>query len=127
MRFKDLKACPFCGCDEFYEKQQTRGTIYYRIRFDGKETDNSDMYDSLITSYSGRAYCNDCKRYLGNYINDEVGKIAQRKCFENSLEGESKKVKDFFKKAFSADKEFKMKIKAERLRNDSITDKKTMV
>ena len=116
MRFQDLEACPFCGCDEFYEKQQTRGTIHYRIRFDGKETDNSDMYDSLLTMYSGRAYCNDCKRYLGNYIKDEVGKVAQRKCFENSLEGESQEVKDFFKKAIADNKEFQKKVESERVR-----------
>lgn len=110
MKFTDLEACPFCGCDEFYEKQQTRGTIHYRIRFDGNETDNTDMYDSLITKYSGRAYCDSCQRFLGNYINDTVGKAAQRKCFENSLKDESQEVQDFFKKAFANDKAFKKMI-----------------
>ena len=119
MKFKDLEACPFCGCDEFYEKQQTRGTIHYRIRFDGKETDNTDMYDGLITTYSGRSYCENCNRYLGNYINDEVGKAAQRKCFENSLQNESQEVKDFFKNAFANDKAYKKLIsKSDKTNNE---------
>ena len=84
MQFKDLEACPFCGCDEFYEKQQARGTINYRMRFDGKETDNSAMYDGLITLYSGRVYCNDCSRYLGNYLKNIVSKLAEKQLCYNS-------------------------------------------
>ena len=116
MRFQDLEACPFCGCDEFYEKQQVRGTTTYRTRFDGEEADNEDMYESLFTTSSGRAYCCDCNKFLGNTKNNTVSKAAQRKCFENSLEGESQEVKGFFKKAIADNKEFQRKIKAERVR-----------
>jgi len=78
MRFDDLNCCPFCGCDEFYEKQQAKGTIHYRMRFDGEVTENSDMYDSLFINYSGRVYCEKCNHYLGNYIANVVGKEAER-------------------------------------------------
>lgn len=76
MKFSDLKHCPFCGSEEFYEKQYARGRITYRMRFDDEETDNSAMYDSLDISYSGRAYCDGCHKYLGNYMSDLIGKAA---------------------------------------------------
>ena len=125
MKFKDLEACPFCGCDEFYEKQQTRGIIHFRIRFDGNETDNTDMYDSLITKYSGRAYCESCQRFLGNYINDTVGKAADRQCLKNSLQSESKEVQDFFKKALKDHDTYTKNVKKlSRQRSDHIGEDK---
>lgn len=76
MKFSDLDSCPFCDSKQFYEKQYAKGRIMYRMCFDGMEADNSSMYDSLDYSYSGRAYCDECKRYLGNYMTDVIGKKA---------------------------------------------------
>lgn len=76
MKFSDLKCCPFCKSEEFYEKEYAKGSITYRMRFDGEETDNSTMYDNLDHYSSGRAYCDDCNRYLGNYMTDKLGKAA---------------------------------------------------
>ena len=78
MKFTDLKCCPFCGCDEFYEKQYAYGTIVFRERFDGKETHNEDLYDCLNYKYNGRAYCLNCNKYLGNVAENTIGKTAQR-------------------------------------------------
>lgn len=78
MKFSDLKCCPFCGNDEFYEKQYAKGPIYFNMRFDGEETHNETMYDSLTTIQSGRVYCNHCEKYLGNMLSDALGKEAER-------------------------------------------------
>lgn len=81
MKFDDLDRCPFCGFGSFYEKQQVRGVSIYHMNFDVDEryeADNTDMYNSLITQSSGRAYCDYCERYIGNYITGVVGKDAER-------------------------------------------------
>ena len=99
MRFRDLEVCPFCGCEEYYERSRIKGYVCYSVRFDGEETDNTNMYDGTTTISNGKASCGNCERYLGNYINDTVGKAAERQCLKNSLQSESKEVQDFFKKA----------------------------
>lgn len=40
MKFSDLTRCPFCGNDEFYTKQQIKGSCYYIERFDGEYLGN---------------------------------------------------------------------------------------
>ena len=72
MKFSDLKRCPFCGCEEFYEKRYARGPVWYCMRFDGEETNNSDMYSFLSYERTGRVYCADCDRVLGNFETDTV-------------------------------------------------------
>ena len=72
MIFKDLKACPFCGCEEYYERSRIKGYVQYRIRFDGEETDKTNMYDGTTTTPNGKFYCSNCERYLGNYITDTL-------------------------------------------------------
>ncbi len=89
MRFDDLDRCPFCGFGSFYEKQQVRGTITYRMNFtveERYEADNTDMYNSLSSTNSGRAYCDDCNRYIGNYITGVIGKEAERVLKEKNNE-----------------------------------------
>lgn len=76
--FEDLTCCPFCGSGVFYEKEQAYGNIEYNSRFDGEEAKNYDMYEGLSYHSSGRCYCRDCDKYLGNIINGTVGKDAQR-------------------------------------------------
>lgn len=79
MTIEDLKCCPFCGGKEFYEKQYATGFIYYRMRFDGKEANNEQMYDQLKITYSGRIYCEHCNRYLGNIIENTLSKAVLKK------------------------------------------------
>lgn len=79
MKFTDLKCCPFCGYDTFYQKQYAYGTILFRGRFDGKEAHNEDLYEGLNYKYNvGRAYCLNCNEYLGNIEENVVGKNAQK-------------------------------------------------
>lgn len=111
MRFSDLKTCPFCGCEQFYEKQQVQGAIIFRSRFDGKEADNSEIYDNLIFKGSGRTYCDNCNHYLGNRTTDTVGIAADRKCLENSFRDKDDEVKDFFENAINDSKAFQRTIR----------------
>lgn len=76
IKFSDLACCPFCDSKQFYEKQYAKGHIIFRMRFDGEETPNDTMHDNLEYSYSGRAYCDDCNQYLGNYITNAIGRKA---------------------------------------------------
>lgn len=73
MKFSDLKRCPFCGCDEFYEKRYARGPVWYYMRFDGEEINNSEMYSQLDYEGTGRVYCAECDRVLGNF---ETGHVS---------------------------------------------------
>ena len=81
MNFKDLTECPFCGYDEYYGKYFTYGTVHMYSKYDGKfqSSANSEAYDNLITRKdSGRMYCGDCNRYLGNIYTNELSKSAER-------------------------------------------------
>lgn len=78
MKFTKLKCCPFCGSEEFYERRRAYGTVCYNMRFDGKEADNSCMYDSLNYSWNGKVWCAECDRYLGNQNENKVGVEAER-------------------------------------------------
>lgn len=79
MRFSDLECCPFCGCEEYYEKGYICGSIVTRFMFDGSESDNSEMYEGLDHTRTGRVYCSDCHKYLGNMDDDVVGVAAAKK------------------------------------------------
>ena len=87
LKFSDLRECPFCGSDEFFEKQYAYGTILIRERFDGQEADNSDLYDKLNFRYSGRIYCSQCKRVLGNRIKDTVSKSVEKELKDGEING----------------------------------------
>ena len=78
MKFNILKSCPFCGFDEYYEKQYAKGPVYYNMRFDGEETHNEEMYERLQFIQSGRVYCGSCEKYLGNIFSDVIGKEAEK-------------------------------------------------
>jgi len=78
MKFSDLTECPFCGYDEFYTNAYVYGNTRYAESFDGHEVDNESLYEGLISKpVSGRAYCQNCRRYLGNKIADKVGQKAE--------------------------------------------------
>ena len=79
IKLKDLKKCPFCGHDEYYVKQYVYGSLICRERFDGKEAENGEMYDGLNTGkFSGRAYCSKCHKLIGNVIQNNLSKQAQK-------------------------------------------------
>lgn len=78
MKFSELKKCPFCGGDEFYQKGYASGPTSFTIRFDGEEADNSDMHSTLEYKYTGKCYCRKCGEYLGNIEKDIVGKKAEK-------------------------------------------------
>lgn len=77
MKFSELNVCPFCGSTEFYSKQQASGTVRYYKSFDGTEVDNCQMYDSLNYQYSGKRYCADCDKYLGDEDANTVSKQVE--------------------------------------------------
>lgn len=80
MKFSDLKECPFCGNDEFFTTQYVYGTLRCAERFDGEEAHNEELYDYLTCrNYTGRAYCRECGKYLGNRETDELSKAAMAK------------------------------------------------
>lgn len=79
MKFKELSECPFCGGDTFYTAQYVYGSLHYRERFDGKEAENTEMYDGLsYAKFSGRAYCVRCRSYIGNVETNELSKSAEK-------------------------------------------------
>lgn len=90
MKFSDLKCCPFCDSDTFYERTRVRGTMTYYLRFDGEEAHNEEMYDGLDYKSSGRVWCANCGNYLGNYATDEVGVKADRAYHLNEIFEEAK-------------------------------------
>lgn len=65
-QFTDLDKCPFCGCDTFYVKYHAEGTLKYRIRPDGSDAKNDDLYDTLLLTGEKRVYCFNCNIFLGN-------------------------------------------------------------
>lgn len=84
MKLSELSECPFCGYDEFYETEYVYGTTRWRSRFDGKEADNSDLYDGLrIKDSSGRIYCDNCNKFLGNRKNNTLSKAAEKALIQN--------------------------------------------
>lgn len=62
----DLEKCPFCGCDTFYVIYHAEGTLKYRIRPDGSDAKNDDLYDTLLLTGGKRVYCDGCNKYLGD-------------------------------------------------------------
>ena len=58
-----IKECPYCGYDEFYYNQHMVGDGYVYCRYDGKETSNYDMHESLRYTVQGKfAYCSNCRK-----------------------------------------------------------------
>ena len=76
MKFSELECCPFCGYDEYFTKQYMYGTAQYNERFDGEEAHNESLYDGLYAKYSGRCYCRNCYKFLGNKETNTVSKTA---------------------------------------------------
>lgn len=94
MKFSELKECPFCGCEEYYEKQKATGSVHYRSRFDGEEADNEDMYIDVFCKSTGRVYCVKCNKALGNVYSDTLMRqvenqlINRKSCCKRNDESE---------------------------------------
>lgn len=80
MKFSELTECPFCGSDEYYTSTYMFGIVDCRVRFDGEEAENGNMYESLSERRrkTERAYCVCCEKYLGDIEADTVGREAAR-------------------------------------------------
>lgn len=79
MKFADLKCCPFCEGEEYFERRRASGIVIYNMRYDGSETHNEDMYDGLSYTDTGKRWCANCGRYIGNALKNEIGIAARRK------------------------------------------------
>lgn len=67
MKLSELKCCPFCGNDEYYQHMYVTGSCVFNIRFDGSDdADNTEMYAGLTHTMGAKVYCNGCDKYLGN-------------------------------------------------------------
>ncbi|AID17262.1 hypothetical protein QLX41_gp136 [Listeria phage LMTA-94] len=56
-----ISECPYCGSTEGYTlRSQARGTVYWRMKFNGKEVDNSESHDNLRYNPHKYAYCTVC-------------------------------------------------------------------
>lgn len=80
----DLKCCPFCGNDQYYQHMYVQGSGIYHSCFDGSyEADNTEMYSGLVHTMGVKIYCNNCEEYLGNLNTGELSAKA-KKCIETS-------------------------------------------
>jgi hypothetical protein len=60
-----IDKCPYCDSEEgYYIKEKVAGAIHFKTKFDGTESDNSDMYDHLEHKSSKSAYCVNCHKRL---------------------------------------------------------------
>ena len=61
----EIKKCPHCGNEEeYYSKDYVKGSTKTNYRFDGKETENGDMYQHLSHNNGKYAYCSSCHKRL---------------------------------------------------------------
>lgn len=62
---RNIKECPYCGSEEYYQKESYKGFREFRMRFDGEEADNSDMWDGAVEKLISKyAWCCECHRRL---------------------------------------------------------------
>lgn len=58
-----ITECPYCGYDEFYYNQHMVGNGAMYVRYDGEETDNGCMHETLRYTPIGKfAYCCNCHK-----------------------------------------------------------------
>lgn len=62
---KNIKACPYCGSQEYYIKQRFSGVCNYYMRFDGKETENGGLHSNADYKCTSKyAWCRECNKRL---------------------------------------------------------------
>ena len=80
MKLDELKVCPFCNGDTFYQQFKIVGETIIRNRFDGEECDNAGLYDYAdFVPKNSKVYCYICNRYLGNKDKNELSKAAEKR------------------------------------------------
>lgn len=68
----EVKACPYCGHDEFAVKQSYQGSGLYYRRMDGFEgADNTEMYNCLSNRVGKLAYCGQCEKPIARWDEDK--------------------------------------------------------
>ncbi|WP_303820733.1 hypothetical protein [Ruminococcus flavefaciens] len=80
MKLSELTCCPFCNeGTEYYESIYVHGAVKHYSGYDGKFNSiiNTKMYDYLQNTCSGRVYCANCNKYIGNYLTDRLSKAAK--------------------------------------------------
>ena len=64
-KLSTLSECPHCGYDEFYQQQPVKGHIYPRRRFDGGDTENTGLLDSIsFGNVQKTVYCGQCQEKI---------------------------------------------------------------
>ncbi|WP_185345856.1 hypothetical protein [Listeria booriae] len=67
-----ISECPHCESKfGYYEKIQISGRSRWYHKFDGKEADNTDVYQDTKFKYSKYTYCADCDKRL--FKSEEIG------------------------------------------------------
>ena len=60
-----LICCPHCGSDSgYYTKDYISGPCWFYHNYDGKEADNSSMYEFTNRRQGKVAYCPDCNKRI---------------------------------------------------------------
>ena len=63
-----FQKCPYCGCEEFYVNVRISGFSRFNFCFDGSDTYNGELFDSVDVRKNGvYAYCKDCEKRLFRY------------------------------------------------------------
>lgn len=61
---KRITCCPHCGSAEGFYTLSTYKDIPYNLGFDGKEQNNSEMYDNATVHNGLLAYCQNCGKVI---------------------------------------------------------------
>lgn len=65
---KEFDECPYCKHDEYYTKEYYKGYCNYYERFDGKQTDNTHLYDHAEHKKRSKyAFCARCHEKIAKY------------------------------------------------------------
>lgn len=67
-----IDRCKHCGHDVAIIKSRTHGYVHLRIGFNGKDVDNSEMYDDLVYRQPKYAYCEHCGKRAFKIEKEEV-------------------------------------------------------
>ena len=61
---KPIDRCPHCGSTEGIYTKSTYKNVIWGCEFDGKDQDNSNMYENVTIEGGNLAYCQDCNKLI---------------------------------------------------------------
>jgi hypothetical protein len=64
---KPVSVCPYCQYTEFEVSVRISGNGGYCMTFNGKSGDNTNLHECCQYKLGKRAYCANCRKYLGAY------------------------------------------------------------